>query len=89
MPTSEQIQARARAEASFKIRGEQKAAAPAAMREYREAQQAAIDRMHELRALRLAREAEAARQPDGKPGPSARLGIAGRRSKAHLHERFR
>jgi hypothetical protein len=50
--------ARARAEALFKRREEQRADAPVAMAEYRAAQQAALDRMHELRRLRLARDAE-------------------------------
>ncbi len=49
----------ARAEALFKRREQQKADAPVAMAEYRAAQQAALDRMHELRRLRLARERDA------------------------------
>jgi hypothetical protein len=40
-------------------REEQAADAPKAMAEYRAGQQAAIDRMPQLRALRLARKAEA------------------------------
>jgi hypothetical protein len=49
---------RARAEALFKRRAEQKADAPVAMAEYQAAQRAALERMHELRRLRLARDAE-------------------------------
>ena len=52
----------ARAAARFKQRERQKADAPVAMAEYRAAQQAALQRMHELRRLRLAREAELARK---------------------------
>jgi hypothetical protein len=51
---------RTRAEALFKRREEQKADAPIAMAEYRAAQHAALQRMQELRRLRLAREAESA-----------------------------
>jgi hypothetical protein len=43
--------------ALLKRREEQQADAPKAMAEYRAAQRAALERMHELRALRLAREA--------------------------------
>ena len=46
-------------EALLKKRMEQQVDAPKAMAEYRAAQQAAIDRIPRLRALRLAREAEA------------------------------
>ena len=60
MPRQSDDRARARAEALFKRREEQKADAPVAMVEYRAAQQAALERMHELRRLRLAREAELA-----------------------------
>jgi hypothetical protein len=49
-----------RAEALFRRREQQKADAPVAMAEYRAAQEAALERMRELRRLRLAREAEAA-----------------------------
>jgi hypothetical protein len=49
---------RARAERLFKTREQQKADAPVAMAEYRAAQQAAWDRMHQLRRMRLARGAE-------------------------------
>ena len=52
----------ARAEALFRRREQQKADAPIAMAEYRAAQKAALDRMHELRRLRLARDAEVARK---------------------------
>jgi hypothetical protein len=41
-------------------RAQQQADAPKAMAEYRAAQRAALDRMQELRAMRLAREAAAA-----------------------------
>ncbi len=64
MPRQSDDAPRAHAEALFKRREEQKADAPVAMAEYRAAQQAALERMHELRRLRLAREAElAARKP--------------------------
>jgi hypothetical protein len=53
-------QSRARAEALFKRREQQKADAPIAMAEYRAKQEASLRRMHELRRLRLAREAETA-----------------------------
>jgi hypothetical protein len=43
----------ARREALLKAREEQQADAPKAMAEYRAAQQAAMDRMRELRTLRL------------------------------------
>ena len=46
--------------ALLKRREEQQADAPKAMAEYRAAQRRAIDRMHQLRALRLAREADVA-----------------------------
>ena len=45
--------------ALLKRRQEQAEDAPKAMAEYRAAQRAALDRMHQLRALRLAREAQA------------------------------
>jgi len=51
---------RTRAEALFRRREQQKADAPIAMAEYRAKQQAALQRMHELRRQRLAREAEMA-----------------------------
>ncbi len=60
MPRKTDDASHARAEALFKRREEQKADAPRAMAEYRAAQRAALDRMHELRRLRLAREAETA-----------------------------
>lgn len=62
MPHDNGNSARARAEALFKRREEQRADAPVAMAEYRAAQQVALDRMHELRRLRLAREARLARK---------------------------
>jgi hypothetical protein len=46
--------------ALLKRREEQQADAPKAMAEYRAAQRAAVERMHQLRAMRLAREAAAA-----------------------------
>ena len=48
---------RARAEARFKAVEQQKAVAPVAVREYREAEQVLRDRTARLRAERLAREA--------------------------------
>ena len=48
-------------EALLKRRMEQEADAPKAMAEYRAAQQAALDRIPRLRAMRLAREAAEAR----------------------------
>lgn len=61
MPTSQEVlDARARAEAKFKVRerrAQQEANAPQAVRDYRAAQQAALDRIPRLRALRLAHEA--------------------------------
>jgi hypothetical protein len=47
--------ARARAEAHFKVRQQQKADAPVALREYREAQRATLDNMERLRRLRATR----------------------------------
>lgn len=58
MPHKTDEASRARAEALFKRREQQKADAPIAMAEYRAAQEAALERMHELRKLRLAREAQ-------------------------------
>ncbi len=55
---------RTRAEALFRRREQQKADAPVAMAEYRAAQQAALERMHELRRLRLARDATLAGHKD-------------------------
>jgi hypothetical protein len=46
---------RARAEAAFKMRHQQKQKAPVAMREYREAEQAERDKMRRLREERIAR----------------------------------
>jgi hypothetical protein len=51
--------AHARAQALFKQRQQQQAEAPKAMAEYRAAEQAKYARMRQLRALRLAREAQA------------------------------
>jgi hypothetical protein len=45
-----------------KKREQQRAEAPVAMAEYRAAQQAALDRIPRLRALRLARDAAAAKR---------------------------
>jgi hypothetical protein len=62
--------------ALMKRREEQQADAPKAMAEYRAKQRAELERMHQLRALRLAREAKAAkpkRQPgSAPPEPGAR-----------------
>ena len=49
---------RERAERRFKAREAQKADAPKALADYYAAEQRARERMHELRRLRLAREAE-------------------------------
>jgi hypothetical protein len=62
MPQQSDDRTRTRAEALFRRREQQKADAPVAMAEYRAAQRAALTRMHELRRLRLAREAELARK---------------------------
>ena len=62
MPQTTHTPSRTRAEALFKRRAEQKADAPVAMAEYRAAQEAALERMRELRQLRLARDAETATQ---------------------------
>jgi hypothetical protein len=62
MPQRSDPALRARAEALFRQREQQKAAAPVAMAEYRAAQHAALERMHELRRLRLARDADMARK---------------------------
>jgi hypothetical protein len=62
MPQHDQTASRSRAEALFKQREAQKADAPVAMAEYRAAEQAKYERMRELRALRLAREAKLARE---------------------------
>lgn len=53
--------------ALLKRREEQQADAPKAMAEYRDAQRAAIERMHQLRAMRLAREAAPAQSPRRNP----------------------
>jgi hypothetical protein len=49
---------RARAEAMFKIREQQRADAPVAVREYRQVEQKARDQLRRLREARLAREAQ-------------------------------
>jgi len=54
-------ESQAKRAALLKRRQEQAADAPKAMAEYRAAQRAAIDRMHRLRALRLARDSAAAK----------------------------
>ena len=64
MPQHDQTASRSRAEALFKRREEQKADAPVAMAEYRAAERAKYERMRELRALRLAREAQLAREDE-------------------------
>jgi hypothetical protein len=63
MPHHNPTAARSRAEALFKHREEQKADAPAALAEYRAADQAKYERMRELKALRLARDARLGRAP--------------------------
>ena len=60
MPNSLPDDTQARRIALAKRREEQAADAPKAMAEYRAKQRAALTRMHELRAMRLAREAAAA-----------------------------
>jgi hypothetical protein len=60
LPNDPQATDQARRIALAKRREEQAADAPKAMAEYREAQRAALTRMHELRAMRLARDAAAA-----------------------------
>jgi hypothetical protein len=67
MSQTDQTASRSRAEALFKRREEQKADAPIAMAEYRAAERAKYERMHELRQLRLAREAELARKKPTAP----------------------
>jgi hypothetical protein len=62
MRESPHAAARARAEALFKRRQEPVAEAPTAMAEYRATEQARYERMRELRALRLARDAELSRE---------------------------
>lgn len=62
MPLRSDRTSRARAEALFTRRDQQKAVPPGATAEYQAAQQAALDRMHELRRLRLARAAELQRK---------------------------
>jgi hypothetical protein len=58
MPKDPEVdELRARAEATFKARHEQKEQAPIAMREYREAEQTVRDRTIKLRTERLARQA--------------------------------
>lgn len=52
----------ARAEARFKSKQARDADAPKAVQEYRAAQKAALARMHQLRELRLAREAKKKRR---------------------------
>jgi hypothetical protein len=54
-----------RAEAHFKAKAQQKADAPSAMRDYRAAEHDVRERTKRLRALRLARDAEAALGPFG------------------------
>jgi hypothetical protein len=61
MPLQSDSVSRARAEALFKHPKKQK---PAATAEYRAAQEAALERMHELRQLRLARETELGTRQD-------------------------
>jgi len=58
MPNKDE-KSRARAEAMFKIREQQRADAPIAIREYRQIEQNARDQLRRLREARLAREAKA------------------------------
>jgi hypothetical protein len=58
LPRSNDPESNARAEALFKRRQQQQADAPKAMAEYRAAEQAKYERMHQLREQRLAREAD-------------------------------
>ena len=60
--------ARARAEALFKHRQAQQEDAPRAMAEYRAAERARYERMHELRKMRLAREARLSAAKEARPG---------------------
>jgi hypothetical protein len=71
MPQKTEAAARSRAEAMFKHRQQQAADAPKAMAEYREAERAKFDRISQLRALRLARDARA-RRAEPSQGPNAR-----------------
>ena len=66
MPHRTDQATRARAEALFKRREQQRIDAPIAMAEYRAAQQAALARMRELRHQRLARRG-AGRTPGAGP----------------------
>jgi hypothetical protein len=74
MPRQSDDTSRARAEALFKRREAQKADAPVAMAEYRAAQRAALERMHELRRLRLARDAQLAARKEAQSPPYRRTG---------------
>jgi len=58
MPPNDSNASRARAEALFKPPQQQPVHAAGATAEYRAAQRAALERMHELRRLRLARDAK-------------------------------
>ena len=55
MDQNEVARLRARSEASFKARHQQKQDPPVAMREYREAEQAERDKIRRLREQRIAR----------------------------------
>jgi hypothetical protein len=57
MPRTDE-KSRARAEAMFKVRQQQRADAPIAVGEYRQTEQAARDQLRRLRQARLAREAK-------------------------------
>lgn len=63
MPQDANNAARARAEALFKRPPEQTAHIPLALAEYRAAERAKYERMRQLRELRLARDAQLAREP--------------------------
>jgi len=63
MSPTETRAAQLRAEAHFKVKEQQKADAPSAMRDYRAAENDVRERTKRLRALRLARDTAAALSP--------------------------
>ena len=72
--------AKTKAEASFKRKEQQARDGAIAMNEYLAAQVAERTKMEKLRALRLAKQAEAAQEPDATPKPKAK---AKRKAAAH------
>ena len=64
--------AKTKAEASFKRKEQQARDGAIAMNEYLAAQVAERAKMEKLRALRLAKQAEAAQEPDATPKPKAK-----------------